>query len=205
MQDIAYNCMHRIYRQLPEHCSFVHHYSSLPLMLLQHLLLKSKQLIPPLPHFTLKPPVSSIFFHVLSFLIIFFRPLASIEPLPFLMPFNVRNFFKAAKARSPFLKKSFNSRARSFLETLGASCSDAIWGELYIPLFYITGNVSRAWVSFYNHIMPLTMPSIDILWNFSILCHTVSLLFPVHLVQFFTAFWNWDLNYNYLIYVIKYC
>ncbi|GBM93791.1 hypothetical protein AVEN_252753-1 [Araneus ventricosus] len=51
----------------------------------------------PLPHFTSNEPESS------NLSIIFFRPNAVIGPEPLLKPFNVRNFFNAIAAQSPFL------------------------------------------------------------------------------------------------------
>ncbi|GBM30840.1 hypothetical protein AVEN_18697-1 [Araneus ventricosus] len=51
----------------------------------------------PLPHFTSNEPDSS------NLSIIFFRPNAVIGPEPLLKPFNVRNFFNAIAAQSPFL------------------------------------------------------------------------------------------------------
>ncbi|GBM93965.1 hypothetical protein AVEN_106932-1 [Araneus ventricosus] len=50
----------------------------------------------PLPHFTSNEPDSSN-------LSIIFRPNAVIGPEPLLKPFNVRNFFNAIAAQSPFL------------------------------------------------------------------------------------------------------
>ncbi|GBM08386.1 hypothetical protein AVEN_108381-1 [Araneus ventricosus] len=51
----------------------------------------------PLPHFTSNEPDSS------NLSIIFFRPNAVIGSEPLLKPFNVRNFFNAITAQSPFL------------------------------------------------------------------------------------------------------
>ncbi|GBN49322.1 hypothetical protein AVEN_112202-1 [Araneus ventricosus] len=73
----------------------------------------------PLSHFTSNEPDSS------NLSIIFFRPNAVIRPEPLLKPFIVRNFFIETAVQSPFLQKSFTSRARSFNDRVMTTFSDA--------------------------------------------------------------------------------
>ena len=68
-----------------------------------------------LTNFTSKGPVST------NFLIVYFRPLADIRPQPFFPCSLWQNFFIAARAQSPFLKKNFTSKAPSLIEWLVTS------------------------------------------------------------------------------------
>ncbi|GBL98200.1 hypothetical protein AVEN_268285-1 [Araneus ventricosus] len=62
----------------------------------------------PLPHFTSNKPDSS------NLSIISFRPNAVIGPEPLLKPFNVRNFFNAIDAQSPFIVKKLQKQSPIF-------------------------------------------------------------------------------------------
>ncbi|GBN46205.1 hypothetical protein AVEN_248013-1 [Araneus ventricosus] len=73
----------------------------------------------PLPHFTSNERDFS------NLSIIFFRLNAVIGPQPLFKPFNVRNFFNVIAAHSPFLLKSFTSRARSFSDRVRTAFSVA--------------------------------------------------------------------------------
>lgn len=71
------------------------------------------------------------------FLIIFSRPLPDIEIKLFFLTFTLRNSVRATAVQSPFLQNSFTSRARSLIQRVITTFSNAIGGKRLVPRVFI--------------------------------------------------------------------
>ena len=150
----------------------------------------------PLPDCTSKEPVFS------NFWIIFNRRCTVIGPTIFFIPLNVRNCCRASSAQSLFLQKSFSGRARFFI---GTSCqtSQTRNEEKSCTRGFYYNCMSRADNRHFPlHILMLIALSVAKIWNYFLLCHTLSLFFNMIPFKFdvilnIGSFFNRVLNLNF--------